>query len=260
MRPFTPTVRCSFLIASLILIFSAADIGTIHATPIGRDTFGSEAVVESFEGLSPGANSPQLPDRGFLKPGVIGQFSFRSGATLTGPIPNPGVGATGDNAAGVLVGDFSIGPAVFGLGVNGIITSANDIPDGTAFLALDAHPGPIEFTFASDMVRVGALEAGGPPGFVTLSAFDGSGRLLEAVTLPKASQTEWATTFIGLENAAGIRKVTFSDSTINTGFNTLVLDDLIFEPLVAPVPAPHSILLLAAGMTVAGYIRFRRKT
>ena len=258
MPRFTFGVPRSSLVASLIfllLFYASAVTSNLHAAPIGKDAFGLRATVEGFEGLSPAANSPQVVGTGFLKPGVIGPFTFASGATLTGPVPNPGLGM---GAVGVLVGDFSLGASGFGLGENGRIDSANDVPHGTAFIALNAHPGPIEFTFPFDLIRVGAFEAG-DAGFVTLSAFDASGRLLETLTLAKSSEAHWTTTFIGLENAAGIRKVTFTDSTSNTGFNALVLDDLTFEPLAAAVPEPPSILLVAAAvMTLAACLRLRR--
>ena len=85
-----------------------------QAVPIRLSDFGTSAIVESFEGLSPGPNIPQEPvDTGFFKPGVNGPFTFPSGVKLTGPIPNVSFN-------GVSVGDFAIGPAPFSLAKMGL--------------------------------------------------------------------------------------------------------------------------------------------
>ena len=94
----------------------------------------------------------------------------------------------------------------------------------------------------------------GDPGFVTLSAFDKSGGLLQTLTLTKGSASNWATTFIGLERSEGIRTVTFSDSNIGSGFNALVVDKLTFE---TTVPEPSSMLLVAIGLVA---IRFKQSS
>ena len=219
-----------FAAAGVTLTLTTIRANDAQADPISTSEFGSSAIVESFEGLSPGTIIPQIVDTGVLKPGVNGPFTFNSGVTLTGPIPNE----PPPSAAGIEVGDFSIGDASFGLGENGQITSADDVPDGSAYLALNADPGPIEFTFNSDMLRVGALVTGGR-GFIILSAFDASGHLLETVSVSKVNVSNWRSNFVGLENSAGIRKITFSDSDVGSGFNTLVLDRLTFEPIASVV-------------------------
>jgi hypothetical protein len=71
--------------------------------------------------------------------------------TLTGLLPSDFASAV----IGLQIGDWSIGAANFGLGRNGQISSVNDVPDGSAFLDLDAIASPIEFTFDSDIFRVG---------------------------------------------------------------------------------------------------------
>ena len=187
------------LTAVLVPAFSA------EAIPIGAGAFGGGAAVESFEGLAPGPNIPLYGSTGFLEPGVVGPFGFASGATLTSPIPNPGF------VGGVLIGDWSIGSAGFGLAGNGFIGSAADVPFGSAYLALNdyAASGPIEFTFSTDMLRVGGYVTGAF-GDITMSTFDSSAVLLETVSIGSVDVSSWGSNFIGLENVAGIRSVTFS--------------------------------------------------
>src|ERR1041384_2777680 len=121
MHPRKPTHSPWLVIPAITLVVFIAAITTAQATAIGIGAFGPGTIIESFEGVSPGANSPQLPGTGILKPGVIEPFTFGSGVVLTEPIPNVGVAARG-----VQVDDFSIGPAGFGLAENGHIASAND--------------------------------------------------------------------------------------------------------------------------------------
>ena len=237
-----------FVVAGATLTLITTRGNDAQAISIGLTDFGSSAIVESFEGLSPGPNIPQSQNLAFFKPGVNGPFTFNSGVTLTGPIPN----ALPPSAVGIPVGDFSLGPAVFGLGDNGLIASANDVPDGSAYLALNSHPGPIEFTFTSDVFRVGALVAGGTafgmgPGFSTLSAFDASGKLLETVSVTKVNVSSWSSNFAGLQTDSGIRKISFSDS--DAGRNPLVLDRLTFEP----VPEPTTWLVIAVGLLCVAF-------
>jgi hypothetical protein len=207
-----------------------------QAVQISQDNFGSGAIVESFEGLSPGLNlTLQGNDVGLLNPGVIEPFTFESGVTLTGSV------------IGVLIGDWSIGRAYFGLGENGFVDSAADVPDGSAYLAIN-FGSVVEFTFPSDILRVGglvtssALNAGDLGSPINLSAFDEFGTLLETVTIPNVNVSDWGSNFLGLENAAGIRRVTFSPTPTNVG-SYLVLDRLTFEPISSPsiaVPEPTS--------------------
>jgi hypothetical protein len=230
------TVMCATFIGVILNGIS----GTVaEAISIGSDRFTASAIVESFEGLVPAANIPQVDSSGILKPGVNGPFTFSSGVTLTRPVPNMPPPA----ASGVLVGDFSIGRAIFGLGENGQIQSVADIPNGTAYFALNAHPGPIEFTFPSPVLRVGAFITGGgsPGGAGILSAFDRSGNILESVRRSKVNVSDWKTNFLGVEDP-GITRITFSDTDAPLGFNTLVLDSLTFESV--PEPASISLVLL----------------
>jgi len=197
--------------------------------------FGSGASFESFEGLSPG---PNITWAGFgtLQPGVVSPFTFASGATMTGPIPNPGV------IFGVLIGDWSLGDPDFGLLGNGEILSAADVPFGNAYMGHDNYTqsNPIEFTFAEDMLRVGASVTG-TPGTIEMKAYDASATLLETRTISSVPVGSWGTNFLGIENAAGIRSVTF-------GGDFEVLDGLKFEV----IPAPGTVLLGAIGLGMVG--------
>ena len=132
-----------------------------QAAQVGASAFGSGTIVESFEGLSSDSNIPSGLD-GYLNPGVTGLYTFKSGATLTNPIPNSG------RNRGVVVGDFAIGSATFNLSSNGAILSAADVPDGSAHIAIDspASAGPVEFTFVSPIFRVGAfVTSNGAPNY-----------------------------------------------------------------------------------------------
>jgi hypothetical protein len=215
-----------------------------QAVQIGLQNFGSNAILESFEGLSSSENKPLLENEsGVLKLGVDGQpIVFGSGVVLTGPLPSE----LPPSAIGIQLDDWSIGRASFGLGENGQITSVADVPDGTAYLALDVISGPIEFTFPFDVFRVGALVTGAsftPGGSATpinLSAFDSKGNLLETVTIGSVKVSDWRNNFLGLESATGIRKVTFSGGRVN-GESYLVLDRLTFETQSIPpasIPEP----------------------
>jgi PEP-CTERM motif len=220
--------------------------GAAQAFQINSSAFGSGAVVESFEGLSVGPNVIGNPFLGYLYPGVNSPFTFASGVTLTGPIPN--------SLSGVLVGDFSLGVAFFSLDSNGFIGSASNVPDGTAYLGSInlSNQGSIEFTFASDILRVGGFVTdtlGSFPGnnIITLSAFDALNNLLETVSISGVNVSNWGSNFLGLENSGGIRKI-----TINGDFT--VLDKLTFEAAATqPVPEPASVLgLVALGVLGVG--------
>lgn len=221
-----------------------------QAVQISQDNFGSGAIVESFEGLSPGPNlTLQGNNAGYLNPGVIEPFTFGSGVTLTGSV------------IGVLIGDWSIGPAFFGLGNNGLVASVADVPDGSAYLAIN-FGSVVEFTFPSDIVRVGGLvtSAGSSP--IYLSAFDEFDTLLETVSIYPVTVSDWSSNFLGLENTAGIRRVIFSPTPTSTG-SYMVLDRLTFEPISSPsvaVPEPTSGLgvLLCAFLGASSILKRRQ--
>ena len=234
--------RLKLVVATAVLLLATAPVAM--AIPVGIGAFGPGTTVESFEGLA-AAIGPNLTVNGsYFEPGVLSPYTFASGVTLTDPIPNPGVGT------GVLVGDFAYSAsATFGLLGNGWIASAANVPFGSAYLGLDdpAASGPIGFSFASDMLRVGAYVTGGP-GNITLTAYDQFGGLLESTSLATVNVALWGNNFIGLENVAGIRSIEFS------GADFAVLDGLSFE---AAVPEPSTLLLLGSGLIGLGFVRRR---
>ena len=247
MKPFrTPahTLRktCLSLVTAASLCLAGVGIG--QAAPIGFGAFGGGAVMESFEGLSAGPNITLVGGTGFLEPGVVSPFTFPSGATLTGPIPNPG------EKSGVIVGDFTIGGAVFGLIANGVISSAANVPFGSAYMGLDElATDPIEFTLPTDVLRVGAFVTGAP-GMLTIDVLDALDVVLETHSIAAVTVGSWGTNFLGIQTP-GIRKVRFNG-------DFLVLDKLTFETAAAAaVPEPSTILLLGSGL--AGLVAWRMR-
>lgn len=228
--------ECNITLVTMLL-FALSTSTAVEADMITSGAFGPGAVFEeSFEDLSAGANITL--DGAYFTPGVVEPFTFGTGVQLTKPFPNPG------NQAAVIIGDFDIGEATFDFGLNGSIDSKADVPFGSAYLlAL----GPIEFTFMSDMLRVGAYITG-TPGTITLNAFDASNTLLESVPISSVSVANWGLNFLGIQNSNGIRKIEFSGDFV-------ALDKLTFEV----VPLPGAIILGSIGMTFSGWLLHKRK-
>jgi hypothetical protein len=236
--------KTGVLLAGLVLSIGLA--GPTQAAPIGFGAFGGGAVMESFEGLSAGLNIPLLSlGSGYLGPGSVSSYTFGSGATLTGPIPNP--------EFGVVIGDFTIGtPAAFSLQGNGDVSSAAVVPFGSAYMGLDAESGVllVEFTLPTDVLRVGAFVTG-IPGMVTIEVLNASDVVLETYSIASVVVGSWGINFLGIETA-GIRKVRFSGEGI-------VLDKLTFETgaASAPIPEPSTMLLLGSGLV--GLVAWRKR-
>jgi hypothetical protein len=211
---------CGISILILLLVFTAQSI----AFQVGAGAFGPGAIVESFEGLTAGPNITSGGE-GYLEPGVVSPFTFASGVTFTNPVPNPG------RSTGVIICDWAIGIADFTIGGNGSVGSAADVPFGSAYIALDnsASSGPIEFTFPTDMLRAGAYVTG-YPGTIIMSAYDSGGILLETQNIATVNVSAWDSNFLGIENPAGIRRITF-------GGDYELLDGLTFEAASTP-PTP----------------------
>ena len=215
----------------------------LPSTAVPADFPAAISVVESFEGLVAGPNNPQSPGFGEFSPGAVSAFAFGSGVALTAPIPNPGEGSNG-----IVVGDWSKGDASFGLGSNGAITSASDVPAGNSYLFVDAaaaSSGPVGLTFSRAVGAVGAFVTANGGTSITLKAFDAAGTLLDTVTIPAVARTLWtakdASAFIGLK-APGIRRVEFRG-------DFLVMDLLQSRPLdPALVGSPQ----FAAGADAGG--------
>jgi hypothetical protein len=232
---------CSFgkrdITLTTMLLFALITSTTIEADMITPGDFDPGAIpTESFEGLSPGRNI--ILDGAFFTPSIIEPFTLDSGVQLTKPFPNTNIQAP------VIIGDFERGKATFGFKSNGSIESKTDVPFGSAYLLAF---GPIEFTFMSDMLRVGAYVTGDSD-TITLSAFDASNNLLESASISSVLVNDWGSNFLGIQNTTGIRKIEFSG-------NYVALDGLTFEV----VPVPGAILLGSLGLTFSGWLLHKRK-
>jgi len=236
--------RTRILTAILSGALALAAAPTASATPIGAGAFGPLAAVESFEGLTPGANIPLGLGASLLEPGTAGAFAFASGVTLTGPIPNPGF-----DAAGAFVHDFALGADVQNSwGGTRVVNDAGDVPLGSAYLGAFA-PGPgtasVSFSFGAPMLRVGASVTGVTAGTVRLDVYDDANVLLESHVLSTVDLPQWGGNFLGLENAAGIRRAVFTGADFG-------LDGLTFE--AAPVVVPEPSTLSALGLGLVGLL------
>jgi hypothetical protein len=216
------------LTATACFMFFLAHPAT--AVVVGPGAFSISASVESFEGI------------GYINPFGALPLDFGSGVKLTG-------GARGDSS-GTQIVDFSPPSGFFGF------NTAAHIPAGTAFLG-HANPGSdstTALTFDEPMTRVGAYLTSS--NLVTgetfvLTAYDSFGSFLESATIDPVPTAQWRTNFLGIQNPAGISKITIV--SINGG-GALMLDDLTFEV----VPEPSSLVLIGI-VLIASQIRLRRR-
>lgn len=224
------------LLAALALLGAPAASGL----PIGAGAFGAGAVVESFEGQTPGANIALGLGASLLHPGTASAFAFPTGVALTDPIPNPGYAS-----GGAFLHDFALGTDVQNnWGGARVVDEASDVPLGSAYLGAFA-PGPgttsVSFTFGGPMERVGAYVTGVTASTVRLDVYDGADQLLESLVLGTVELPQWGANFLGIEQLAGIRRAVFSG--VDFG-----LDGLTFEAGVVPVPEPGTLPALALGL------------
>jgi len=226
------TWRAFIALGLLLAPFSA------RATQISLSDFGPLAVTESFEGITdvdPNVGSTSFPT--VLEPAIVSPYLFSSGATLFNA-PNPGIFNDGP-----FIHDFSLGSGPSNdWGANGSVSSAADVPSGSAYLGVFDSPSPptndvsLDFRFSEDMVRVGAVATGAEARTVTLEVYDASDLLLESLTLNTVDVSQWDTNFLGIERSEGIRRAVFSGPDFG-------MDDLTFEVL-APEPSPLSLTAL----------------
>lgn len=216
------------------------------AIQVGPGAFGGGTTIESFEGLSPGPNIPlsgNFPN-GFLVPGNVAPFTFASGVAYTAPVPNTNDGQV------MLVGDYALGDADWGLLGNGTINSAADVVSGTAYLGDCCPEGtPARFTFPSNMLRVGIYATDAPGSVITMSAYDSNGAFLESVSVNAVPLAAWGSNFLGIQNAAGIRSIALASAIGST--QVPVYDVLMFER----VPEPST--LAACGLAVCFTLLWR---
>jgi hypothetical protein len=240
-----PHLRTTALLAALALLAAPA----ASALPIGAGAFGALAVVESFEGQTPGPNIPLGLGVSLLHPGTVSAFAFPSGVALTAPIPNPGYAA-----GGAFLHDFALGADVHNhWGGARIVNDAGDVPFGSAYVGAFA-PGPgtvsLTFTFAAPMQRVGAYVSGLTASTVALDVYDDSDALVGSHVVGTVELAQWGTNFLGFEHLAGIRRAVFRG--VDFG-----LDGLTFEAGAIPVPEPGTLSALALGLAgLAGLALF----
>jgi hypothetical protein len=233
------TMRRLLLLASLWIPALAS--APAQATSIGPGAFGSGKIVESFEGHTASeANLTLALGVSLLAPGTVSAFNFASGVSLTSPIPNPGVFNDG-----AFIHDFALGNDVTNnWGAGRVLNNGNQVPFGKAYIgAFDPGAGTasIEFTFASDMDRVGAYVTGAVGSTVTMKVYSASGTLLESGMIGTVNLPQWNTNFLGIENLAGIRRVVFSGLDFG-------LDELTFEPHPVVVPEVGTLPSIAFGL------------
>jgi hypothetical protein len=244
--------RTLTLTAALSAALLLASAPRSSATPIGAGAFGALATVESFEALTPGANVALGLGASLLEPGTAGVFAFASGVALTGPIPNPGYAF-----GGAFVHDFALGADIQNnWGAGRVVNDAGDVPFGSAYLGgfvSGTGTTSISFGFAAPIGRVGAYVSGLTGSTVRLDVYDGANTLLESHVLSTVALGQWGTNFLGLENAAGIRRAVFSG--VDFG-----IDGLTFETPPVVVPEPGTLAALVLGVTgLAGIAMIGRR-
>ena len=124
---------------------------------------------------------------------------------------------------------------------------------GTAFLALDAIPGPLELTFSTDVLSVGAVvtgSAGNVPGSIILTALGDSNNVLSTASVPTVPVSGWPANFVGVQSTSPIHKVWFQNSDTSSGVGVIVLDDLVFEAVPTPEPPPMVLVLISLGVGI----------
>ncbi|HVP31387.1 MAG TPA: PEP-CTERM sorting domain-containing protein [Myxococcota bacterium] len=217
------------------------------ATPITPAAFGPSAVAEGFEGLVLGPNVGTSPFSNILEPGKVSAYTFASGVTLSAPVPNPGTMSNG-----AFVHDFALPMGATNTwGANGSVSSAANVPFGTAYLGAfdNLGSGPVSLTldFASPMLRAGAYVTGAAGTTVRLDVYGAGNVLLESRTLATVPVASWSTNFLGLERLEGIDRVVFT----GTDFG---LDGLTFEA----VPEASTVSLLLLGLAAFAASRARQ--
>lgn len=228
--------RNSFLALAVLAALAA---GPASAVSIGAGAFGAGKVVESFEGLTAGPNISLGLGASLLQPGTVSAFAFASGVVLTSPVPNPGV-----FNAGAFVHNFALATDVTNnWSANGNVSSAANVPLGSAYLGAFAGSGNASFTlsFATPQDRVGAYVTGVNGTSVTMRVYNASGALLETVNAATVPVGSWGTNFIGIQRPDEISRVVFFAPDFG-------IDGLTFENDLVLVPEPSTLTALSMGL------------
>lgn len=184
-------------------------------------------IVESFENVAETPNAPaaifdDYGDIGFLQPGYLGAYRFASGVRLLEPVPN-----IGSDDGEVLIGDFDrpTGPT-WGLGDNGSVKTAGDVPDGSAYIGRNIEKnGTLAFGFDRPAFTVSAAVTavtGELSGHVGVAAYDANGQLITGARISSVEVGGWGANVISVTSKVPIAKVVF------TG-DYLILDALTFD-------------------------------
>lgn|GEM_PF-3655089 len=207
----------SFYLLLFYLFTSYASYGQCVNTP----SFGSSAVTESFELPSSASTSSTLGPQ-YRVP--IVPCRFYSGVILTTPDPN-----TEEQC--VLKADFLDGNASWDF-CNSSVT-ASDVPEGTAYLAVNSETAVLSFTLPVISSKVGLYVegtdvceiSGTTSNTIILTAYDAFNRAIgNCRTLVTGIAANWKDHFIGFNSATSdIAKITITGPYI-------VIDKLTFDP------------------------------
>lgn len=241
--------RAVLLLVALAATTLAWSAGAAPIVPVVSGGFYPGAVVESFEGITPGsyAGGDVAQQAGldgvYLAGTGAGGFTFASGVTLTGP--NASV-FNGDP----FIHDFSSGsPPANGWGANGSIGSAADVPFGSAYLGIFEPVGftaVMEFTFAAPVDQVGLYFSGSAGTTVRLDVYVGGVLVESSGDLLTGPVAGWANSFVGFEQI-GIDRIVVTGQDFG-------IDNLTF----ATNPEPGTALLLGLGLVGLAARRPRR--
>jgi hypothetical protein len=216
------------VLASFVSVhWAQADVITLSAF--------SNPTVETFENIL-GISVP-VDFQAFGHPPT--GFRFPSGLTLVAPNPNP--------PRGLVIGDFRVGRAIYGLGNGGEISSPADLHSGTAYASADGDAGTFRFAFNTPVNLVGVFvspfrdQPGEAQAPITLSIFDTSGNTIESDLFPSIPPPPLrGGNFIGVGSDVPLGSFEISSPT-----PFFVFDDVTFEGTA--VPEPPGLILVSIG-------------
>lgn len=168
--------------------------------------------VERFEGVLGVGVPADLFGGAFGDPPT--GFRFPSGLLLVSPDPN---------VASLLVGDFRVGDAVYGLGSNGVIATSADIRSGTAYACAGKETGgTFRFRFPASTRAWGVFVSSQNASAITLRTLDADGHVLDAHRFERTERVPLDDrTFLGL-GFAGEGAIAEIETTRFVAFDDLI--------------------------------------